>query len=185
MPSVSVATREARLVKLEQMVCNGEGPTAIAGKLGIRPETAMRYLAQRRKRIVERMGDRQSVILDHAIRRYTDSLAKIDLLIHYELDLLFDVGAKPSKKPRHVPIVISELIKAGAIMQRDLIRVVGAEQPAKTLNLHLHQNNNKKEMQFNGPVQIIVEGNNGQFDPEHGEIRVSSPSAGEIESAGS
>jgi predicted transcriptional regulator len=139
---------------------------AIARQLGIRPETVSRYLKERKERILGQMPERQMALLNKGINQSLDHLAKIEVLIKYELDRIFD-PAKKHKEPPKVPITLSELFKTAAIIRRDLIRYSGAEQPLKHLvavGITAAKNANGVEIQTAVGVTINL------CDSEYGEF---------------
>jgi hypothetical protein len=91
--------------------------------------------------MLARMKDRQMALLDEAINTSRDHLGKLEALIKYEIDRIFTVPEDRNGKPvklnelPNVPIALVELFKVYSIVQRDMVRFSGAEQPLKQLLL--------------------------------------------------
>ena len=187
MPNLSAAVRECRLTKLEQLICDGEGTNAIAAKLGVRRETVSRYLTIRAKRMMARMKDRQVALLNQAINASRDHLAKLQALIDYEIDRIFTVPddkndgpVRPEKMP-NVPMVLAELFKVYSIVQRDMVRFSGAEQPLKHLvGIGLANAENASAIEVPAPAAINIT----LCDSEYGDFGKGQVKVRRLESAG-
>ncbi len=157
---------------LQSLLTSKLSDREIAERMGVTVRTFYRYLQLRRARLPEQVARKQPVIFDKLI---SDSLKDYD-----ELEEFIKSQEKSS-------LVVTDAYGKRRSIRGDLARLFGIESTIKVQNIqnNLQLNDNRRQVSMNGPVQIIVEGNGGQFDSEHGEgqIRMDAPSADEISSA--
>jgi predicted transcriptional regulator len=167
--------KELRMLEFDKLYLANLPHAQIADQLGVSIPTVKRYAAIRRARMLATIPAKQALVFDMVLQE--------SLKDHQALQQLIDLEEKAS-------LVVTDAYGKKIQIRRDLLKLVGVEQPIRDLHKHEHKHihvGEKTEVSLNGPVQIIVEENGGGFDPNHGagQIRVDSPSADEISSASS
>jgi predicted transcriptional regulator len=159
-----------RMDVAEKWLAQGMTHSKIAEKVGVSRRTLERYLSARKAKMMATLSERQIIVLDMMLRSSLED--------HERLGQLIDEQEKFS-------LVVTDAYGKRIQILRNVANFLGISQNVKIQNIqnNLHLSDNRKAVSMNGPVQIIVEAGNGQFDPEFGEARVSSPSADEISSA--
>jgi len=161
-----------RMNSLNTWLIEGLPRPQMAQKLGVSVPTIDRLLASRKKQFFDTLNERQLEMVNFLLR---SSIADF-----VALGEQIDQAEKFS-------LVVTDAYGKRAQIARNLARFMGIESTIKVQNiqnnLHLTKSSQNTEVSLNGPVQIIVEGNGGQFDNEFGQVRVDSPSADEISSA--
>jgi hypothetical protein len=155
------------LAKIEECLIIGMNRIEISEELRISNASVGRLLKIRRDGLIE-SGEAES--FRYAIIR---ELGKQYALTLEEADL-------QKEKGRHT--FMYRDVASGILSK--LARISGAEAAAKLKVEHVHKGF-ASQVSMNGPVQIIVDSNGGQFDPEHGAegVRMDSPGPDEISSA--
>ena len=159
-----------RIQQLDRLLMSGLTHAQIGKKIGVCARTIRRYMAIRRERMFALIDERQPIIFDKVLRDGIND--------HEALGRLIKAQNKPS-------LFTTDAYGKRTQIRRDLLRLVGIDQQIKIQNIqnNLQLNDNRKQVSMQGPVQIIVEANGGQFDPEFGQVRMDNPSADEISSA--
>ena len=172
--------KEFRIKEAEKSLARGVSHEQIAAKLGVSRRTIERYLKARKTRIFATLGERQAVVFDMLVRNSIEDFDRLGEMIDIEVMRLMSQKGGPK-----LSLVVTDAYGKRLQLQRNLANFLGISQNVKIQNIqnNLHLSDNRKSVSMNGPVQIIVEAGNGQFDPEFGEARISSPSADEISSA--
>ncbi|SRR6266446_6058364 len=167
-------TKAVRMEATEKLAIQGLTHAKIAEKVGVSVPTIERYMAQRRKVLFKKLSDRQAIAFDFLVRKSMEDFEQLGNLID---------------QAEEFSLVVTDAYGKRVQIARNLARFMGIESTVKIQNIqnNLHLTKNENQVSLNGPVQIIVEGNGGQFNPEHGQdqIRMDSPSADEISSASS
>jgi len=162
--------KSLRISQLERWMACGMTQTQIADKLGVSRATVARYVALRRKKMLATLPERQAIIFDMLIKTSLDDLEALGRLIDQE---------------EKFNLVVTDAYGKRIQIARNLANFTGLSSNVKVQNIqnNLQLNDNRKEVTMNGPVQIIVEGNSGEFDPNYGQVRMDSPSTDEINSS--
>lgn len=164
-------TKQLRLEQIEKWTIQGKTQGEIAQKLGISRETLNRYLSKRKKKLMATLSERQAVMFDFLAKTSLDDLDALGQMI----DRMDDGLVTTDAFGKRLQIV------------RNLANLFGLSSTVKVQNIqnNLHVNKTQNTVSMNGPVQIIVESNGGQFDQSHGtdRVRMGGPSADEISSA--
>ncbi len=160
-----------RMAQLERWMACGLTQAQIAEKVGVSVPTIERYVAQRRKKMMSTIDARQVALFDMIIKSSIED--------HERLGQLID-------RAEEFSLVVTDAFGKRQVILRNLANFTGISSTIKVQNIqnNLQLNDNRKSITTEGPVQIIVEGNSGQFDSEYGQVRVDSPSADEINSSG-
>jgi hypothetical protein len=162
--------RSVRLRQIEQMLLLGATRLDMAERLGVNEKTIRRDLEHRQDALQSQFGSETAA--------YRSAILA-------ELGRVLGDAVKDAKSARDNNRHTDRYLNVRIDALRLVSLLTGAQGASKHLVLHgaVGQNPMSKAVSYNGPVQIIVEAGNGQFEPEFGEARISSPSADEISSA--
>jgi hypothetical protein len=158
-----------RMDALSQWLIEGMSQIEIAHKLGVSRPTISRLLAQRKKQFLATLNERQ--------------LETFNFLVRKSLDDFADLGEQIAQQEKF-SLVVTDAYGKRAQIARNLARFLGIESTVKIQQNNFQLNDNRRHVSLNGPVQIIIEANNGEFDPEYGSFRVEHPSAGDLAASG-
>lgn len=161
--------KELRIPQVERLMMEGKTHHEIAAAVGVHRSTLERWLKKREAYLNKTVSGRRAIVFDSLVKSCLGDLDELGQMI-----VRLDDG-----------LVATDAYGKRNQIVRTLARFFGIESMIRIQNIqnNLQLNDNRKSVTTQGPVQIIVEGNGGQFDPEYGQVRVDSPSADEINSS--
>jgi hypothetical protein len=148
--------RARRLTQIEKLLLQGKTQIEIADLLGISRSTVVRDLEAR--------GEEIAMRLEQEAAAYRQAILT-------ELGQIYSEAVQDTETARLRGRHTFPYFDLRVNILRGISKLVGAEVPARVYHQHQHATTNGKgsdNVIQNGPVQIIIEENTGQFDPNHG-----------------
>lgn len=160
-------SKTLRMEFMEKWIISGLTQSQIAEKVGVSLPTIKRYMAQRNKQFRATISERQIAVFNFLVRTSIEDFEALGQLIDQ---------IEPS-------MVMTDAYGKRKEIARNLATFLGISSNVKNITNNVQLNDNRRQVSLNGPVQIILEANNGEFNPEFGSCRVERPSAGDIASS--